>query len=343
MSLSDVSVTVTQPEAKPRIIYLDLLRILAIFAVTLVHVMPANNHIIIAYDYVVIFCVPVLFMISGALFLDPQKAFSMKRLFSHNLLRIVIAYVFWSVCYAITDGFLYDGGLSRFFIRLVDGPYHFWYLNTLVALYITLPFLRKITEKKWMTEYFLLLWALYLFYSAIAGAGVLSQTVELFFTEACIHFCTGFTGYFLLGHYVAVYEIKRGWRYAVYAAAILLTAYAILDGYRGTSTTGVWRSYFSPHCMLCSLALFVAFKQVFPGKRCTPRTQKAIGFLGKCSFGAFILHVYAIYVVVDVLGFTVNTMNPALYVPLASLLAFAISYFGAALLMKIPVVNRYLV
>ena len=47
------------------------------------------------------FAVPIFVMISGALFLDPKKDIPIRKIYSKYILRIVIAFVFWSVVYAV--------------------------------------------------------------------------------------------------------------------------------------------------------------------------------------------------------------------------------------------------
>ena len=45
--------------------------------------------------------VPLFFMCSGALLLNPNKELSLKKLFSKNILRILIALFFWAAAYKL--------------------------------------------------------------------------------------------------------------------------------------------------------------------------------------------------------------------------------------------------
>lgn len=95
-----------------RIIAFDVMRIIAIFAVLLLHYSSQRFYISFPsseweirniYDSMVRWGVPVFVMISGALFLDSNKKLSIKRLFTKNILRIICAFLFWSFIYLLYD------------------------------------------------------------------------------------------------------------------------------------------------------------------------------------------------------------------------------------------------
>ena len=83
-----------------RNIQYDLLRILAAFSVVMLH--SAAQHwydlpidsldwkVVNAYDACFRFGVPIFVMISGAIFLDPLRELDMRRLYRHNILRLVV-------------------------------------------------------------------------------------------------------------------------------------------------------------------------------------------------------------------------------------------------------------
>jgi surface polysaccharide O-acyltransferase-like enzyme len=98
--------------------HLDILRIIAIFSVLLMHTAGhtssffQNSPQTFTYQFLSIFdtatrfAVPVFVMISGALFLDSNKVLSTKKLYRKNILRLVIAFFFWSLIYVLFYWFL---------------------------------------------------------------------------------------------------------------------------------------------------------------------------------------------------------------------------------------------
>lgn len=344
----------TEPRSAPaaggRILYMDLLRIVASLGVISVHVMAENGLFIPFFDAARFYCLPIFFMLSGALLLDPARELSFRRLFTHNIPHILIAYLVWSVAYAFVRGwqFGYSEGMPKiltFGMRVLDGPHHFWFINALLAQYLMAPIYRMFTAKRRMTEYFLLLWAVF----GILGTMMLESelaplAVETAYYEMELQFILGFGGYFILGHYLSSYELPKGVRYAVYALALLCCAAAFAMRALGCPMTEKWWSnYSSLHCLFSAAAVFLLFRQLFTGEKCPARLRSFISLLGKCSFGAYIVHVFIINLIIGGLGFTAGPLSAALYVPLATLIVSVLSYLVAILLSRIPIVRKYLI
>ena len=128
-----------------RIAYFDAIRAFATIAVIMLHVCAANWYAwpvtasswitCSAYDSVVRWCVPCFIMISGALFLD--KKINLKRLYSKNIFRIVVAFVFWSAIYTFVPSLINNG--ENKLLTFLEGHYHMWFLFTIIGLYIISP------------------------------------------------------------------------------------------------------------------------------------------------------------------------------------------------------------
>ena len=103
---------------KNRLIYMDILRIIACFSVVMLHTaaqfwytLPIDQlewKIANSYDAVFRFGVPIFVMISGALFLNKEKVINIKKLYRHNILRLACVYIIWSCIYGLID--------SRYFV-----------------------------------------------------------------------------------------------------------------------------------------------------------------------------------------------------------------------------------
>jgi small-conductance mechanosensitive channel len=143
---------------------MDCLRLLAMIAVIVIHVVAlqwdkvqlhtGDWFVVCAYNGSVRWGVLVFLMISGALFLDPQKQLPLRTIYGKYILRLIIAYFAWGALYAL---FAFDGSLSGFAENLITGYYHMWYLPVLAGLYAMLPLLRKITEDPKLHGYILAL------------------------------------------------------------------------------------------------------------------------------------------------------------------------------------------
>ena len=154
-----------------RLYYLDVMRVVAILAVIMVHVSAQNlydakicsNEWIIfnAYDSLVRWCVPLFVMISGSLFLN--RNIEIYKIYRKYLLRLVIAFIFWSIIYALYAYFKDGLSLTNFVLEIISGHYHMWYIFMICGLYILTPILKKIAESESVTKYYILLAIIFTF------------------------------------------------------------------------------------------------------------------------------------------------------------------------------------
>ena len=158
------------PEKKTRSVYLDLLRVLAMTGVICIHVsggqfynLPVDSpawQAMNLWDGLARWAVPMFAMVSGAVFLDPQRRVSARSLFQKYIPRIILAFLVWSALYAA----IHCQGSPRVFVtRLLRGHYHLWYLYMLAGFYLIVPILRRITASERLTWYFLALSAVFTF------------------------------------------------------------------------------------------------------------------------------------------------------------------------------------
>ena len=219
---------------------LDLLRILAAFTVVMLHVSPqayldveiasAPWNVMNAITGLCCWNVSAFFMLSGAFLLAPQKAMSTRTLYRKNIARLAAAFVFWSAVYALTYCLLRGKGKWTFLNELLRGHYHMWFVFTLISLYAVVPLLRKITESKKATEYFLLIG--FLFTYLIGRALNFALLFELPHKDvlqslqsayAQLNPYRGLTALyaFVLGHYLMAYPLPKTARRLLYAAGCL--------------------------------------------------------------------------------------------------------------------------
>ncbi|WP_404396300.1 acyltransferase [Pseudoalteromonas phenolica] len=142
-------------------IWLDNSRIIAIYAVVLLHVsagIVTGNDVGTeywwvgnVYDSAVRWCVPVFVMISGALLLDPAKQEDLATFYTKRLSRILVPIMFWSaffLAWAFLKGVMKGNELTVVDLlkKLLTGKphYHMWFLYMIISLYLFTPFFRKI-------------------------------------------------------------------------------------------------------------------------------------------------------------------------------------------------------
>ena len=98
-------------KTEERIRYLDVLRTAATLAVILLHLSAtgyktapegsAAQVICWCYNFLSRFAVPVFVMISGAIFLNPDRAVTLEKLLKRNIARLLLIFFLWSTGFAL--------------------------------------------------------------------------------------------------------------------------------------------------------------------------------------------------------------------------------------------------
>ena len=343
---------------------LDLMRILATYGVVLMHTspLPAEYQLAdhpawrasMALSILFRWCVPVFFMVSGALFLNPKRSFSVRKLYRKNILRIATCFVFWSAFYALAHCAIMGKGKWTFLNQLLRGHYHMWYIFAILALYMLLPMLRKMTESRKLTEYFLGLGFLFVFLlpRLISFALMLNppHADVVASIQSAVRQVNPLSGansvfYFVLGYYLQAYPLKKAVRIPLWlAGAAGYLATVVLTIWHTGLTQSVSGQFYGPDSttvLAMSVAVFLLFEHAFARYQPGARMQRLLLTLSECSFGVYLVHPFLIERLGPVFEpvpavMVLGTVGVALGVYLVSL---AISF----LIHKIPFLNRYIV
>lgn len=322
-----------------KIIAFDGLRVLAALAVVVLHTVaplfldlyPSSDwNVANVYESLVRWSVPVFFMISGALFLNKRKELNIGRLFKKNIFRIFLIYIFWSLIYALP---FFDKGLSSSYIlfRVLNGPFHFWFLKILIGLYIAVPLFRAITFNRKTEEYFL-------FFAMLVGIVLPSvlPVLELFDTCYMVvlrDFCKGFDNdivstysfYFVLGHYLFEYPFSAVKRRALYIIGIVSPILLSGANYYGSSLLGNPYQGFLSNSFVCTMFLAATiYVYVINCSSCMTRVGNILSKISKCTFGVYIVHVFVMNLLCKI-GITPSVYTSFWFIPLYALIVFVIS------------------
>lgn len=343
-----------------RLLHLDLLRILACFSVVVLH--SAAQHwyglpldgkdwfTVNAYDSLARFSVPVFVMISGALFLRPEKEQSLKKLYCHNILRLAILYIVWSVIYGLFDCLISDQpviDLHAALLEIYSGRYHLWYLPMTIGLYMLLPLFRGWLKNASRSEirYFLVLYFVLQILRYTLSVLKPTETFNYLFNLFNIGDVLSYSGYFVLGYYMNRYRPDRRLHKWIYAGGFLsvfanigLSCYKSLRA--GIPNGEVFDSY-SLFTFLTSVALFLFCIEKLSRCRFNGLQRRIIQELSGCTLGIYLMHLLCLELLATV-GIDSMTLPPVAGVPLCALLCFLLCFFCTALLHRIPFLGKYL-
>ena len=341
---------------KKRETELDILRLLAMLAVIWVHVggmesgsLPTsdpNCQWLIFLKSVMTWEIPVYVMISGRFFLDPDRNMPFSKILK-AIVRLIVAFLVWNVVYQtyyiLTDsytGLNWKGILSQALI----GPYHFWYLYMIVGLYLITPFLRKISEDKLLSEYFICLFFLFAFLSKYGVVlPFIGGTLGTMLDNMGMKFVLGYSGYYVLGYYLRKFPLSGKWERTLYilgGTLLLLGAAAntwqsVHDG----AYTEWYTGYTAPNTIIIASAIYTLFTKRIAKISFSEKAVRWISKLSEYSFGVYLLHAL-ILDLVGLTGMTPTMVHPVFMMPILTLLAFAVTLALVAAIRKIPKIGR---
>lgn len=341
---------------KQRIFYFDFLRIFAALAVVMLHTAASQYGLegiyhdsACLYDGFVRWCVPIFVMISGALFLEPAKTITINNILKKYIPRIVIIFFVWSLFYTCLSCFSKNNfNVAFIIINIIYGYYHMWFLYMIAGLYLIIPFLRPITEKKDknLILYLLIIW--------LVAASIIPFINFMFpitkmFSEFIIKnkfyfsFPLSFIGYFVLGYYLHNY-VNIG-KNIILVTALILSFFITVIGdtiYSLPNKQSFFFDNFSPFVIITAISIFLLIKN-----KCYQNKQpnKAILKLSDLTLGVYMIHPFFIFVLTKlnlfgIINFQLNDNN-FVAIPIAFVLVSFLSFSSVYLLSKIPFVKKF--
>ena len=350
----------TQILTSSRVIYFDCLRIFATLAVMILHVSAQNWYsvditslewqIFNFFDGIVRWGVPIFVMISGALFLD--REYDVRKLYTKNILRIITAFIFWSILYSLVN--LAQGDtLKSAIIQIIQGHYHMWFLFMIVGLYIIVPFAKKITESDMLIKYFLVLSLIFTFIipacieTLLAINENIGNVANGIKDEMNFYFTLGYLCYFVLGYYLSKVDLSCKIRRSIYILSFLgfvstITMSSFASLYRNEAIA-MFYGYHTINVMLESIGVFVFFKYTIPKIKIKNNLKNIVLKLSKCSFGAYLVHAMVIEQLNNIWGLNTLSFNSVFAVPVITSIVFVVSFSVSLILNYTPVLKKYIV
>lgn len=352
-------------ESSSKLLWIEELRILAAFAVVLLHV--ASKKIKSApllyedcyiwlslYHTITRFGLLCFVMITGALLLRPEKELTIPVIFKKYISKILLLFGTWSVVYVIAeyaDDWRNGTGpsASDVFNKFITGHYHMGYLYMLIGLYLITPLLREITKKKELVEYFLILNVIfYLIPSSLKlwspVSGILQTVIN---SKMMFHMVGGYTWCYLMGHYLVTYELKKWQKIAIYTGGVIGILYGIAGGIYFSralgATTQTPYNNGTINIFLFGSAIFLFFLEHRGKKQASERRAKLVSCLGNCTLGIYLMHPLFADKIAAKIMYQVGYAHLWIVIPAIAIVIFAACFAITFLLKKLPFVGKYII
>lgn len=366
---------------KERIIYLDILRVLAIFMVLLMHAGdpylwdPATKTFGAECSFYCALlrpCVP-LFIIMSSILLLPLKS-DPASFFKRRFTRVLVPFLLWSIIYVFlpTPGKIVfggpenaftDSGMNVYAYNLMMIPFsftgtnvHFWFIYTIIGLYLFMPIISpwiQQASKKTLLS-FLMIWSVTLFFPYIRLWFPQLQGECDWNDFGMLYYFSGYLGYIVLGFFLHKYNTLS--RVKSTLLGLLLFTVGLALTYKGflwdeqrfltkLNNAGIEDWKLLELCignLTINVVLMTAGMFLFFQKLTLPKILKAIIVeLSVFSYAIFLIHYIFNLWVCHSLA-SMMDLNPGLEQFIVALIVFTSSYLIVKLISFIPK-SKYLI
>lgn len=345
---------------KGRMVHYDLLRIFAAFSVVMLHssarfwyeyeVTSQEWLVANTYDALFRFGVPIFVMLSGAIFLSQEYKLDIKKLYTHNILRLVSVYIVWSCIYGLLDCCSFDLsqiGWKDIVREMIFGRYHLWFLPMITGFYMLLPILRVWVQNggKRNLLYFLTLFFVLQVLSNTLRVLWPSDELAYLLDQTKIEMACGYMGYFVLGYYITHVGIPKRYHKAIYLgvvpAGVLNVVLGNLLAIRAGEPQGEIYNSFGLFTFWIAVAIFLFFIQIMGSRDYSNGGSAVIREISMGTMGIYVMHV-GMMEIMKGKGLYLTGIPGFVEIPLTAVFCFMVCLGLSSLLRRIPFVGRYI-
>jgi surface polysaccharide O-acyltransferase-like enzyme len=336
---------------------LDALRVLACFAVVLLHTAaavvlkpadPSGFWIANAYDAATRFCIPAFLLLSGSLVLGGSTRLGVLPFLRARTARILWPYAFAVMLYGawlILGGYRdLDGAFLRDVLRFRLFP-HLYFLQLVLGLYLLTPFLdaairaapARVVVATALGLQAVVLVDLNLRWFAGWSVGVLAPGEFL-----------GYLPTYLLGYYLVRVEARPSWRPWLWCALVLAIGITVgltwvLSGHH-QEPWAYGYNYQNLNVLLATVAIYLLVVKLGGGATLARWIgPRCLAVLSDASLGVYLVHFLLLRLLdYGSLGVRLNgqSFHPALAIPATALLVFVLCMALVVVVRRVPAVRR---
>ncbi len=284
--------------------YLSILTVLSSFAVIMLHCNgifwshPKNiwlSSCII--ETVFYFAVPVFFMISGSTLIDYKKRYSTKTYFLKRATRTVIPFCIWSIIALLFWQYQHPH-INLSLRKMISGILEtrfcsiYWFFIPLFAIYLSLPAICEIQNKKKTFAYMVT-------FAIITISG--SLCLNDFGIKGLPHslrapICSGYLVYPLLGYLLHHINVKRNVRRLIYLAGLVGFVAHFYASYKLTPIDGdicrMFKNYMHITTIAQACAIFLFIKYNTNRLQSNNTFTRIVLFIQPATLSIYLIHIY---------------------------------------------------
>lgn len=335
--------------AKKRVVYFDILNIIAALCVIFLHCNGSSFTYsdtlgwkqAMLVEAVCYWSVPIFLMLSGANLIGYRNKYSTKEFFKKRILRTVIPFIAWSLIVAVEKQINpFEIGVRTFIGKMFNCSIEsvYWFFIPLFAVYISMPVISLLKDNKDILWYM------------VSGSFILRSFLPHIFNYLNIPYNSslnmmtvgGVLIFPIIGYLFATTDFSKFQRILIYILAIFGVSLRYFGTWYLSSIDGAlnktfYDGYIGYWSIFLACGVFVFFKYFKPFQKIAENEKicKILSTISGCSFGVYLTHM----IILRFLGnfIQVYSWQWRLLVPfLIYAIALAITY----ILKKIPILKN---
>lgn len=288
-------------ENNKRVVYFDILNILACICVVFLHMNGIVHNYsttrawktALIFETVCYWAVPVFIMLSGATLLKYRNRYNTKTFFKKRFTKIFIPWIVWSfVIYVINNkNFNIMQFIKDFVYCRIEGIY--WFFPLILYLYCLIPIFSILIEKE---ENRKILWGIVIFlFITCSVLNPLCTVFDINFPSVLSYYIgqNDYVIFLLLGYLLSTMELKKTNRIIIYLLGIIRYTYTYTFSIKEGIVNRDLFNYCSAVSVLLAVAVFVFIKNI-NWENILSRTHinsKIAAKISGCSFGVYLIHI----------------------------------------------------
>ncbi len=331
---------------KSRVIYYDVLNILATLGVVFLHCNgTAHTYSDSLGWYQALFIevflywpVPVFFMLTGATLMEYRSRYTTLEFFKKRFVRTVIPFIVWTLINAVLKGISpFEIGirqfLSRCFLTSIENIY--WFFIPLFSVYLALPALSLLKNHRKVLWY--LAGCTFLLTSLLPP--VFKYIGLSWNTNLNMPMVSGYLLFVILGYLLSTEELSRKKRVIIYIfgifGAVLRYGMTVYLSMRDGAINKMFFSYTEYYSVFLAVAVFVLFKYMKSVNFLSDK-RAVLSKISGCSFGVYLIHMIVIRFFNSILP---ETVFGAVWRMTAPVLIYFVALLITVILKKIPIIK----
>ena len=296
--------TSTPFSQKNHLDYIDVLNVLASFAVVMLHTNcfwdgPSIGRAWISANFIESFfywAVPIFFMISGVTLMDYRQRMTTSEYFVHRVRKTLVPFVMWTLI-GIADGCAM-GKVSAVTPSLVASELIapsimkiYWFFPALFGIYLCIPVISAIQPRHRLFQYIICV--------GVVGQSALPLALNLIglpTPEAFVPtIATGYIFYVILGYELGTHKLSRKQMALIYVLGVcgfvmqMVGTWVLSDAH---TISLIFKGYLNLPAVLQAPAVFVAVKSLIQDRGV--HVPALVSKLSGTTFGIYLIHLYLV-------------------------------------------------